>query len=426
MIAILLWALAITALDESAAIPNPTLAEERSHRMMDTQRDYVARLNQVIAAVEERFYRDPLKLPNYIAAKQAALADVQACNDPLQFRDLVNRYLQSLNASHTYYTTPHDWEYFHLAAVFEQLPDIQALFQNQPPAYPAIGVIVQRHQGQWIVADVLPGGPAAQAGVSIGDRLLTVNDQPYSPVSVWWPLVDQAATLVVQRGGELVALEITPRKMHPGAELLAALKNSVTVVDRQGVKVAYAHFYSYAGRQYQEVLEKAIQAGELNEAEALVIDLRYGLGGADPGYLSLFNRQIPRLDSIDREGQASSFATVWRKPVVMLINETSRSGKEVLAFGAKRHGLATLVGTRTAGAVLGGTPIVIGGEDLLYLAVRDVLVDGQRLEHRGVEPHVEVPLNLESCNGIDHQREAALDEALKLIRDAADDPVPSS
>ncbi|MDP1562381.1 MAG: S41 family peptidase [Pirellulaceae bacterium] len=422
MISILLVAWTLFAIDDPPAAP----ATSTSLRAIAAQRDYPARLDRVIAAVEERFYRNPLELPHYLTAKQSALAAVKECDDPLLFRDLVNRYLQSLNASHTYYSTPHDWEFYHLAAVFESLPDIQALFQHQPLAYPSIGVIVQQHNQRWIVADVLPGGPAADAGLLLGDVPLTVNGQPYSPVSVWWPLVDQPAKLVVDRAGRRVEIEITPRKWHPREELLAALKASISVVDRRGSKVAYAHFYSYAGRHYHDVLEQAIQSGELDDAAALVIDLRYGLGGADPSYLSLFNRQIPRLDSIDRAGQTTTFSTVWRKPVVLLINETSRSGKEVLAYGAKQQGLATLVGTRTAGAVLAGSPIVIDGEDLLYLAVRDVLVDGQRLEHVGVSPHVEVPLDLENCHGIDHQREAAFEEALKLLGNGANVPVPSS
>jgi carboxyl-terminal processing protease len=403
-----------------------TIAASEPRDDSSESRDYATRLESVFVAVEERFYRDPTTLPNYFAAKQSARTAVETCDDHLQFGAIVNRYLQILDASHTYYLTPYDWEYYQIAGVFESLPIIQELFHHQPLTYPSIGVIAHRLEQGWMVADVLPGSAAAESGLRIGDVLLKVNEDEYSPVVVWWPLVGEPATLSIRRQGQPISLPITARKVHPSDELLAALEASISVVEHHGTKIGYAHFYSYAGKRYQEALEQAIQAGKLAQAQALVIDLRYGLGGADANYLNLFNRDVPELESIDRNGDMTKYSIPWRKPVVMLINETSRSGKEVLAFGAKQHGLATLVGTKTAGAVLAGSPIVIDGEDLLYLAVRDVRVDGQRLEKNGVAPHVEVTLDLSRCNGIDQQREAAFDEAAKLVKPTIHPSRPSS
>jgi C-terminal processing protease CtpA/Prc len=45
----------------------------------------------------------------------------------------------------------------------------------------------------------------------------------------------------------------------------------------------------------------------------------------------------------------------WRKPVAMLVNAGTRSGKEVLAYGFKKHKLGEVIGTRTEGAVLAAT-----------------------------------------------------------------------
>jgi len=381
--------------------------------------DHAARLEAVIAAVESRFYRDPTSDADYNLAKQAAREQLATCTDAQSFRDLVNRYLQALQASHTYYLTPSDWEYYHLLAIFEAVPEVQTLLQQQPLAYPSIGVIAQRHDTQWIVADVLPNGPAAQAGLQMGDQLLRVDDQPYAPVAPWWQHTAQPARLDFARQGQQHHVAITAQRVHPAAELLAALQASFQVREIQGRRIGYAHFYSYAGRQYQDALEEAIRNGPLRDAEALVMDLRYGLGGADPCYLNLFNPQVPQLASIDRDGQQTTFPIQWKKPVVMLVNETSRSGKEVLAFAARQHGLATLVGTRTAGAVLAGSPIIIEGQDLLYLAVRDVQVDGQRLEGVGVAPHHEVAADLLDCQGVDRQLEKAWEVARQLIDDAA-------
>ena len=89
----------------------------------------------------------------------------------------------------------------------------------------------------------------------------------------------------------------------------------------------------------------------------------------------------------DRNG-ASELANVkWRKPVAMLVNSGTRSGKEILAYGFKKYQLGEVIGSRTEGAVLAATAFLIGG-GLLLLA--DVRVDGERLEGVGVVPTIEV------------------------------------
>jgi carboxyl-terminal processing protease len=103
----------------------------------------------------------------------------------------------------------------------------------------------------------------------------------------------------------------------------------------------------------------------------------------------------------DRAGEFENVK--WRKPVAMLINAGTRSGKEVLAYGFKKYRLGEVIGTRTEGAVLAATAFLIGG-GLLLLAVEDVLVDGDRLEGVGVTPTIAV----ENSPGSDRQMDRAV------------------
>jgi carboxyl-terminal processing protease len=77
----------------------------------------------------------------------------------------------------------------------------------------------------------------------------------------------------------------------------------------------------------------------------------------------------------------------------LLINGGTRSGKETIAYGAKKHRLARLVGERTAGAALFGVPFCLSDGSHLLLAQSDGRVDGERLEGVGVAPDIEVPLD---------------------------------
>ena len=171
------------------------------------------------------------------------------------------------------------------------------------------------------------------------------------------------------------------------------------------------HVWSYASRRYQSALEDLISEGALKDADALVWDLRGGWGGAQPQYLDLFNPRAPTMQVKDRNGETGLVDVKWRKPVAMLINQGTRSGKEVLAYGFKEYRLGELIGQRTEGAVLAATAFLIGDDGLLLLAVEDVLVDGKRLEGVGVEPTIEVAFDSRYAAGADPQ----LDRAVQVL-----------
>jgi carboxyl-terminal processing protease len=81
----------------------------------------------------------------------------------------------------------------------------------------------------------------------------------------------------------------------------------------------------------------------------------------------------------------------YSKPLVVLINRGTRSGKEALAYSLQRSGRATLIGERTAGAFLAGKIFDLDNRTALYLPVHDAEFLGKRLEGTGVVPDVDVP-----------------------------------
>ena len=74
-----------------------------------------------------------------------------------------------------------------------------------------------------------------------------------------------------------------------------------------------------------------------------------------------------------------------------------------------------MVGSKTAGAVVGGRPFLMSDGSLLYVAVVDVYVDGKRLEGQGVTPDIPVPFALEYAEGNDPQKEQAIETVLEAI-----------
>jgi carboxyl-terminal processing protease len=99
---------------------------------------------------------------------------------------------------------------------------------------------------------------------------------------------------------------------------------------------------------------------------------------------------------------------------VMLVNEGSRSGKEILAYGFRKYGIGPVVGTKTTGAVVAGTLFSMQDGSILYVAVQDIYLDGtQRLEGIGVTPDIEVPFSVAYAQGADPQKERAIEVALE-------------
>lgn len=94
---------------------------------------------------------------------------------------------------------------------------------------------------------------------------------------------------------------------------------------------------------------------------------------------------------------------------VLLVNKATRSGKEIFAFGAQKYGLATVIGERTAGAVVAGRLFPLPNGDLLYLAVRGSRIDGITLEGVGVVPDIVVPMDIRYRGGSDPQLARALE-----------------
>jgi carboxyl-terminal processing protease len=116
-----------------------------------------------------------------------------------------------------------------------------------------------------------------------------------------------------------------------------------------------------------------------------------------------------------RDGDRDVMNVKWRKPVALLINGGSRSGKEVLAYGFKKHHVGEVIGTRTAGALLAGRAFLLQDDSLLLLAVADVTVDGERLEGTGVAPTIEVPFPLQYAAGKDPQIDRAVEVLTKQV-----------
>jgi carboxyl-terminal processing protease len=196
-------------------------------------------------------------------------------------------------------------------------------------------------------------------------------------------------------------VRLTPVTASLQQFLLDASVQSRTLLDANGKQVGYFHLWSGTHPAFKDAFAAALRAFEQARVEVLLIDLRGGFGGAGPEY----------LDALQTSAWLRS------RPTYVLVDDGVRSGKEWIASLLKQQPQVTMVGSRTAGAFLGGAPFVFAkGNYVMLLAVRAFQPPGiEPIEGIGVEPDVQVAPCRQYCANRDPQ----LEHALELIRTAA-------
>ncbi len=416
----------LSGLGQMASPPSPTQSPVQSPTALADQNLF----DQVWQTVNDSFFDPNFNGIDWAAMRQKYQSEAAQAQSQGELARVINQMLAELKTSHTRLFTPDELGYYQILGIFwprnsDLQQQLKPMLPSGKPEYSGIGIFTElRPEGTFISA-ILDDSPAAAAGLKVGDRLIDVDGRPFQPVQSFAGKVGRPVSVAVQRFANSSSQQftVTPRLYDGTTMFLDAMKASVEVVEQAGHKLGYVHLWSYAGDQFQSQLETELLVGGLKEAESFVLDLREGWGGALPIYLNLYSPRNIQLTGIGRNRQ-SSFSSAWNKPVVMLVNQNSRSGKEILAYGFQKHNIGPVVGSKTPGAVVQGTLFPMRDGSVLYLAVGDVYLDGAagtaqagvRLEGVGVTPDVEVPFRLEYAQGADPQKAKALSLALAAVQ----------
>jgi carboxyl-terminal processing protease len=395
------------------AIGPPAFARSAESQQSTEVYDEVWRL------VRDKFYDPKIKGLDWEAIGNRHRADYGAATTAAERSAAINAMLAELGASHTHHYTRDETAYYELADIFSYKlrREIPKVFGGDKITYPGIGMFTKTVDGKIFVSAVFPGMPAEKAGLLLGDEIVSADGAPFAPVASFRGKEGKTVALKVRRAadGPLLELSVEPKEIEPGDAFQSALKDSARIIETNGRRIGYVRVWSYADREYQNLLEELLSDGKLKDADALVWDLRGGWGGAQPGYLSVFDPHGPTLKLTDRNGESHEVGYRWRKPVALLIDNGTRSGKEVLAYGFNKNGYGEVIGEPSAGALLAATAFLLSDGSLLILAVEDAAVDGERLEGKGVAPTIPVPFDIRYAAGKDPQ----LDKAVEVLAGGA-------
>ena len=378
--------------------------------------------DQVWQTVNNNFYDPNFNGVDWEAMKSKYEPKVTQAQSSEEVAALVNQMLGELKTSHTHFYTPNEPAYYQILGIFApRSSDLQQQLKKFFPKgnieYSGIGIFTKNTEGKTFISAILDGSPAEKAGLMVGDRILSVEGSPFQPIQSFLGKAGQKVSLLIERSPNTQQeIAVTPKTLDAITMFVDAMKASTQVIEREGKKIGYIHIWSYAGDKYQQQLEEELIYGRLQDTDGFVLDLRYGWGGAPQTALNIYTARDLSITSIPRDGTRNTYHSQWKKPVVMLVNEGSRSAKEILALGFQQYGIGPVVGAKTAGAVVAGRPFLMQDGSILYVAVADVYVNGdQRLEGNGVTPDIIVPFSPEYAQGADPQKERAIEVALEAV-----------
>ncbi|WP_026735774.1 S41 family peptidase [Fischerella sp. PCC 9605] len=384
---------------------------------------------QVWQTVNENFYDPKFNGVDWKVMREKYQSQATQSKSTEEFAIAINQMLAELKTSHTRFYTQDDPAYYQILGIFvprsrELQKEITKFFPKGKIEYTGIGAFTKTINGKTFVSSILDKSPAAETGLQMGDQILSVDGRPYQPVQSFAGKAREKVKLLIQRSSEPNSqkeIAIAPKNFDAKTMFIEAQKASVQNIQREGKKIGYIHIWSHAANEDEQQLQEEMIYGRLKDADGLVLDFRDGWGGGDVDSLNLFTAEAgPSVTSVSRNGKKYTYMAQWKKPVAMLINEGSRSSKEIYAYGFQQHKIGPVIGSKTAGAVVAGRPFFMQDGSLLYVAVADVFVNGnQRLEGKGVTPDISISLPLEYAQGADPQKERAIEIVLAAVKQSS-------
>ena len=281
-----------------------------------------------------------------------------------------------------------------------------------------IGISVGPSAQGPLILSVLPGSPAAAAGLAAGDVILTVDGRSTQGLAI-----GALPGLVDGRSGTQVTLEVSRQGSVRSVRLTRSTFTSPSVVARRLASgILYVRIYEFdqaTASQFAAALAK-----DATGERGLVLDLRGNPGGLVSAAKSVIQDFVAGGVAYSVEGRyarqvvdVSGHALEPKLPLVVLVDANTASASEIVAGALQAHGRARLVGEKTygKGSVQEDFPLANGGD--LHLTVEHwYLPGGGSVQGVGLVPDLTVALgalttyDVVSATGEaqDHQLQAAL------------------
>jgi len=382
-------------------------------------------LNLVARDVRENFYDSNLKGLDWNALTEQARDRIRKATEAGQMSGAISALVYSLHDSHTAFIPPK--RNFRLKYGFEAKP-----FGNNILVY-----------------KVEKNGPAATAGLQLGDQIVGVNGLNATPKAFF----DMMQYLTVLDPREELDVEVADHGSSRVVKIPATVVHMPpqyffqfieTGQDERAPEPFYTVNDYHDGIEYLRVrtfvFPETAMVGmtkPLRNAKAVILDLRGNAGGLTEAMTDLLGHFIGQPLEIAEAVSRKKSDPVRVKPdslqiacpLFVLVDSASASASEMFARSVQIHKRATVLGDRTSGSLnlarffweppgqfygRGSWEAVEFGTEIAV--ARIVMEDGEELEGRGITPD---EICIPSAPDLHGEKDPCLDRALALARKAA-------
>ncbi len=316
-----------------------------------------------------------------------------------------------------------------------------------------IGAVLRNENELTIVQEVVAGGPAEKGGqLHPEDRIVAVaqgTNGDWVEVIGW--RLEKVVDLIRGRRGTVVRLRVLPKGSPPGGQTadLTLTRDTIKLEDqaakksvielppgrpqlRIGVIQLPAFYIDFAARargdrDYRSTTRDVRRLiGELTRADVdgIIMDLRGNGGGSlieATELTGLFIPEGPIVQVRDKSGtidinEDTDPAVIYQGPLLVLVDGQSASASEIFAAAIQDYRRGIVVGEPTFGKGTVQNLFDLDRSDdeatdlgqLKATVAQFFRVNGSSTQHRGVQPDIAFPTELQS----DDQGERSLDNAL--------------
>lgn len=290
------------------------------------------------------------------------------------------------------------WSYYIPASEYESYRE------QSENAYVGVGITIQAAEDAsgFLVLEVVPGGPAEEAGIQVKDLLIAVENTDIRSLSLAEvrDLVkgqeETYVSLTVMRQGTGETLYVQRRKVKTPVASAQMLENDIGLVTIE-------NFDERCAEESIAAIESLLEQG----ARKLIFDVRNNPGGYASELVKLLDYLLPEGDlfrTVRYDGQEhvdKSDADCLEIPMAVLVNASSYSAAEFFAAALREYETAVVVGEQTVGKGYFQTTYQLSDGSAVALSIGKYFTPkGISLAETGVTPDAMVSVEEETAEGI--------------------------